>query len=168
MLRLLGSVLVLGAASAVGFQMAASVNREVQTVRQLCSALDVMQREIRWNQRSLPQLCRMLQQLSSGPVARMFADAAGQLEQGSEQTVAEIFDWSMQRHAIAPDAAALFLTMAATLGRYDPEQQALAVAGTYEQMCSLCRSKEAQRSAACRRLRLFGVCGGAALVILLL
>lgn len=168
MIRLWGAILVLAATCSAGFHMAAGVSRQLAILRQFCVALEVMQCEIQWNQVKLPQLCQLLSKHCTGAVAQMFADLSQILQHGTDEPVEKIFNSVMQQHKIPADAMEIWQNLAQTFGRYDPERQAMAVHGAQERMRILCQRTETERKFTCRKFQLFGICSGAALVILLL
>lgn len=167
-MRLLGAVLILAATGSVGFHMAAGLGRQAVLLRQFCTALEVMHGEVQYNQTRLPQLCRVVSQHCSGAAENLFGEIAAGLERDLESSAAAIFQQTMERCPAPAEAVQIWYSLAQTFGRYDPQRQGEAIAGARQRMELLCRRAEELRKGRCRQFRLFGVCAGAAIVLLLL
>lgn len=165
--RLLGAACVLVGAAGAGFLRAAHWAGEAALLASFCQALARMAGEIRCNQTRLPPLCRQLVRELTGPARTIFLEVAQGLEAGA-RPAEELWDAALGRHGCPAAARQIWHDLALTFGRYDPARQADAIDAALAQMQLLARQAASARAERGRQCRVFGICGGAALAILLL
>ena len=168
MIKLFGGLIIIVAAGACGFHMAAGKRQELSELRQLLLSLQIMQREIEWNQLPFTQLCLLLSEVQSGKAAQFFLWIYTQCQQDTELSVAQLFAAGFDWLRLPAAAGKIYASMGETFGRYDPQQQVLALQSAAEQMWQLCEKEQQTQSAICRKYQVFSICIGAAIVILLL
>ena len=74
MLRLLGTILVIGACGALGFSARQRLARRASVLNQLIQALDVMAAELSERQTPLPDIIAQLQEEGGEESRRVFLD----------------------------------------------------------------------------------------------
>lgn len=168
-LKIIGALLVLTGCGGCGFAMAASQRKEEQSLRQILRALEYMSCELQFRQTPLPQLCRNVSGILSGPIKLVFSRLAQELEQ-----------------QVAPDAACCMnATLAAfpglsskvreplrelggTLGLFDLTGQQKGISAVKAICQESIGELSENRSSRLRSYQTLGLCAGAALAILFL
>ena len=147
--RLLGAACVLVGAAGAGFLRAAHWAGEAALLVSFCQALARMAGEL------------------TGPARTIFLEVAQGLEAGA-RPAEELWDAALGRHGCPAAARQIWHDLALTFGRYDPARQADAIDAALAQMQPLAQQAASVRAERGRQCRVFGICGGAALAILLL
>lgn len=168
MLDLFGAVCILSASCIVALQMTAQVTRRSALLHQFCQVLLQMEGEIRYNQLPLPELCNLIALQSQGSIRKIFQELTERLKSRPEIPVEDLFTDVLQAHNCPASAQQLWRNLAQTFCRYDPERQTSAVEYTRMQMQQLAQYAEKTKTEYCRRCRIFALCGGTTIVILLL
>lgn len=168
-IRLMGCMLVFVACAGCGFSMAADSQKEEQAVRQLLQALDRMASELRAAAPPLPQLCRTVGRNTRGTVGRAFLALSEQLT-GPNSVSPGIGMLRAVRQAgdIPSVARDLLLRLGGSLGRYDLDSELKGVENLREEAQRQLHRLEEGKEGRLRGYRTLGVCGGAALAILLI
>lgn len=166
MIRLMGALLVAAAPACIGFQMASAVQRDKRLLQDLTIALERMQCEIRWSQPPLSELCRLVAGSLCAPAQQIFVSAAEGMEQ--ELCAQEAFHRALRQAALPSEVVHLWDGVAETFTRFDPEQQAQILCAAQLQMKHLAHQYTDAARYTTRKYRIFGVCAGALLVIVLL
>lgn len=169
LLQLVGTILVLVGCGGCGFAMAGECRHLERNLRQTQNALEILQCEIQCRLTPLPELCGILEAACSGPVGSFF----GQLRQelllpdAGELYVCAGAAASHVRDLPEP-CRRILLELCGTLGRYDAEAQLRAVVGAKDQALRHLEELRGGQAGRIRSYRALGLCGGAALAILLL
>lgn len=168
-LRWIGVILIVGGCGGCGFSMAAEYRAVEQNLRQLQNALEILQCEIQFRLTPLPEICAILRNACPGPVGSFFEALRQQLllPDAGEFHVCAGAAASKVRE-LPEQCRKIILELCATLGRYDTEGQMRAIVAAKDECL---RSLEEVRAGQAGRLKSYkalGLCGGAALAILLL
>ena len=149
--------------------MAAAYQKEEQALRQLARALDLMHSELRANQTPLPQLCRILARATHGGVSRVFRGLEAQLS-GPDSVAPGIgMLRAVQQAGEVPSLARdILLRLGGSLGRYDLEGELQGVERARQETQRQLNQLEDGKEGRLRGSRTLGICGGAALAILLI
>ena len=168
-LQLVGTALVLGGCGGCGFAMAAECRNLEQNLRQTQNALEILQCEIECRLTPLPEICGILQSACPGPVGAFFGELRKELllPDAGELYVCAGAAVSRIRDLPAP-CKKILLELCATLGRYDAEAQLRAIVGAKDETLRTLEMLRAEQAGRIRSYRALGLCGGAALAILLL
>lgn len=169
MMKWIGVVLVLTGCGSCGFGMAASYNRTAQAFRQLLRALEVMQWEMQYRLTALPELCEAAAGSCSGPVARVFAEIGRRLTESRGEDIRLCILQAVSKNSDLPESCGkLLFHLADTMGRYDLEGQLRGLQATEAACREALAAIEDGKEGRLRSYRALGLCGGAALALLLL
>ena len=167
-IKLIGAILILGGCSGVGCLIAAAHLREEKYLWRLIRALEYMICELQYKLTPLPQLCRLAGEGQEGMLQDVFLDLAAEMDaqispdaEACMRTVLVKYD-SMPRYTFHA-----LQQLGASLGKFDLQGQIKGIEAVMAEcrrnLDSLTRNKETRL----RSYRTFGICAGAAIVILL-
>lgn len=168
-LQIIGTILVLVGCGGCGFSMAAECRKLEQNLRQIQNALEILQCEIQCRLTPLPEICGILEKACPGPVGIFFGGLKQELHlpDAGELPVCAGAAASRVQDLPAP-CKRMLLELCATLGRYDTEAQMRAVVAAKDETLRALEELRAGQAGRIRSYRALGLCGGAALAILLL
>ncbi|AXF54783.1 stage III sporulation protein SpoIIIAB [Salicibibacter kimchii] len=125
-MRWLGALLVLVSLTAVGFDWARRLSGRSRQIRQLSTALQMLEAEVMYGHTPLPVISRKLEQTLESPLSRIFATFAHVLETESTD-VKEAWDRSIEWHwsstALRHKEKEALFQFGQTLGRHGREEQ---------------------------------------------
>ena len=169
MLRLLGTVLVIGACSALGFSARQRLVQRVRALGQMIQARDQMPADLGERQTPLPEIIAQLKEEGGADSRRSFAEVSRRLRQ--EDGLSFAYRWQTTARDLAPELGleaeetSVLRDAAAYLGRYQAEQQLFGLRQTRARLESI-------RVQACNELRAKGsvyrTCGIAAGIVTVL
>ena len=169
MIRYVGGVLIFGWGLWLGNGRAKVLERRVETLEDLMTALSLLGREITLHATPLPELFARLSQEAKGAAGRLFAHCAQGLQVPAEEGFSTVWkDGVGEIPNLQPEERRLLADLGPVLGRFPAEEQQKVVEG----VCA--RLREAARFAGeeCRRMgrvyRTLGAAFGGFLLILLL
>ena len=170
MLRTVGAVLIGGSAALMGFSLARQRRRQLAAVSALRDLLLRMQQKAAFYRLPLPALLRELSEEEMGPCADFCADAAARLEENRRYTAEAVLRGCLRRAGdlglpedALPGCERLFRTLARTDSAHLDEALGRVV-GELDELEVRLRD-EVRRRGRCSCA--IGVCGGLALIILL-
>lgn len=163
----IGALLIIAGCGGWGFMIAASHRQEERSLRQLVSALDLMECELQYRLTPLPELCRQAGQENKGAVRAVLLELAEELEARIAPDVSGCMDVALAAVRDMPGKTReAFKMMGHSLGRFDMNGQLKGL----EAVRVFCRRElDGLTKNADVRLRSYqtlGFCAGAALVIL--
>lgn len=98
MLKLLGAMLILAAATLAGYQRAAQYADRPRQIRGLIGALQRLETEIQYGYTPLPDALKRIASQSREPLRRLLAEAAAQMEPPQERTAEEAVGAALEKH----------------------------------------------------------------------
>lgn len=169
MLRWIGVFLIIGGCGGCGFSMAAEFRRKEQSLRQTQNALEILQCEIQCRLTPLPEICGILARACTGAVSEFFEALrqelllpdAGEFHVCAGAAVSRV-------PALPQDCREILLELCATLGRYDTEGQTRSIMAAKEKTQRKLEEIMEGQAGRLKSYKALGLCGGAALAILLL
>lgn len=170
--KLAGSLLILGATSYGGWQVAGEYSRRPRQLHDLQTALAVLQTEVEYGATPLPDALATAARAAGPQVGALLLSAAGHLQNGAGLTAGDAL-----RTAVAERAPALalrpadweaLLALAAVLGASGREDQVRHLQLARERLAGEEARAIEERARYERVARYAGVLGGAALVLILL
>lgn len=167
-LKLLGAAVIVIGSGSFGYRTSALYRRQEQELRNLLSALEVVQAELNFRLSPLPELCRMAAQGGQGAVKQLFLSLAAELECQISPDAGCCMDAVLARVALPPTVAQLAKSLGITLGRFDLDGQLRGIESVCQQAQSELKRLEHNRDFRLRSYQTLGLCAGAALAILLL
>lgn len=171
MVKLLGACLVLIATTWIGFEIARTYRERPQQIRQLRSALSLLETEIHYGVRPLTVACQEIAQRTTGPISRLFASCSENLRQMDGASTYECFKQAIEQEwkntAMKSPEKGILLDFSTTLGISDREDQLhhLAMAqANLEIEEKKSRDEQNQYEKMCKTM---GVLAGALIVLLI-
>lgn len=168
-IRLVGAGMIVIASVGFALLIALFHKKEITTLKQLISALDYMECELQYRMYALPELCRLTAGECTGILRNVFSSLAIRLEDQISPDVRccmqEVL--SNQRNIPSQALECLYL-LGESLGRFDLPGQLKGLENARKE----CRERLARLQAGgegrLRSYQMLGICGGAALIILLI
>lgn len=171
MLKLVGAVLVIGAAGASGMMVAQGYARRFDELRALHAALALLSTEISFGLTPLPDALEQVGRRAGRRVGELFSDAAALLRCGDGRTAEEAWAQALGRFAagsaLRPEDLAALAGLGATLGASDREDQVCHPALAMERLKSQGMRAEEEARNNVRLWRYLGFLGGVAVVLML-
>lgn len=172
LVKLLGSALILGATSMVGWQVAAGYARRPSQLRDLQTALAVLQTEIEYAATPLPEALGAAALAAGGSVAPLFLGTAERLAQGQGETAGDAMRQAVSElegaTALAPQDLAVLLALASVLGATGRADQVRHLQLARERLAGEEVRARDERQRYERVAKYLGVLSGAALVLIML
>ena len=170
MLKVLGAMLLICGAAAMGFSAAGVLRRRVEGLRGLLAALERMEREISFRLTPVPDLIRLLARDAPPPVNGFFRACLARLPRLGERRFSELWREALAECPmdLAPEDRTLWGEVGDVLGRYDAGGQ---LASLEEIAARLRRQLERAEADHARLGRVYGALGltaGSMLAILLI
>lgn len=169
LLKWIGAVCIVAACGGFSLMLAYSYKNEERTLRQLISAIDFMECELKFRMSALPELCMLTANVCDGTLQKVFVMLANDLEDQVSVDVARGMNRILNNVRDIPLSTYDCLQLLGTsLGRFDLEGQ-LKGLDMVRQECRLKLSRTvATKQTRLRSYQTLGLCGGAALIILLM
>jgi len=169
MIRILGALLVIGGAAAVGFSAVRGLNKRVRTLRAFLAALELMERELSFRLTPMPELLDELSVRMPEPVRTFFTTCRAGLETLGERDLGQLWRVGLEdaQLGLQREELALLEELGDVLGRFDSEGQQAALTRVRTQLehC-LCGAQE-NRAKQSKMYGALGLSAGALLVIML-
>ncbi|MEG0756526.1 MAG: stage III sporulation protein AB [Oscillospiraceae bacterium] len=170
MLQLVGAVLLMAGAGAVGFCYVAKLNARVQGLEHMRAALQFMERELAFSLTPMGTIFKALSQWEEPPVGAFFARCHRGLTHLNEENLDSVWRTAAAEELpmLQSEDVAVLSALGAVLGRYDGEGQQKSLALTLERLGHCIENAKSERD---RLGKVYGVLTlsvGAFLVILLL
>ena len=164
----IGTAIIILGCGGFGFRMAAAHRQQEQQLRQLLSALDLLEWELRYRLPPLPELCLQVANGSQGAVAGLFRRLYEELELQIAPDAGICMNAAVSICNLSPAVKHLFLDLGRTLGRFDLEGQLNGIEAVRQETLIDLDKLTKDQDARLRSYQTLGLCAGAALAILLL
>ena len=163
----IGAVCIVLGCGIWGFLAAANHNMRIQLLRQLISAVDLMECELQYRRTPLPQLFRKAAEESKGKLRHIFWMLSQELDAQISPNADRCMATVLARCGDLPrNIIQLLENMGSAMGRFDLEGQLLGLEfvrnSCNEQLKELMQNKDARL----RGYQTLGLCAGAAIAIL--
>jgi len=167
--RWIGAVLIVAACSGCGFSIAAGKRKEEKLLYQLLHLLQFMESELRYRVTPLPELCRMAAGEVTGTLQVVFLNLYRELSWQKLPDAGSCMSAAIRRTGEIPARIRrLLVQFGQTLGRFDLEGQLEGIRAVRRRCEDALESIRKNRDERLRSYRTLGICGGAALAIILL
>lgn len=170
-LKIAGGVLVLFVSSCVGFQLAARCSGRPQHIRQIISCLGSLKSYITYACLPLNEALIQCSHGIYGPVAEFFHQTATLLEQNGglspQQAINTVLDDMKGRLMLKQPELEILSILGANLGIMNREEQGNYLSMIIEQLETFASEAARLRDLNTKMYRYLGICGGLAIVILL-
>jgi len=169
--KLAGSILVIAASTAIGFRLAAEFEERPRQIRHLQGMLTGLKAFINFSARPLPEALRQIASGRKGPVAEMFlrtGELLGRSGENTEQALAAARMGLAKQLALARPEAEVLEQLFAVLGKTNRREQEKCLDLAINQLQEIEQEAAAEREKHTKVCRYLGVCGGLAIVIVLI
>lgn len=171
MIKLLGACLVVIATSWIGFEIARSYRDRTRQIRQLRSALSLLETEIGYGVRPLTVACHEVSCRTQRPISDLFAACSKNLQQLDGASTYECFrnaiDQTWKYTAMKDSEKNILLDFSATLGVSDREDQLHHLAMTQNHLEMEEKRANDEQLQYEKMFRTIGVLTGALIVLLI-
>ena len=165
----MGAALVVLSCGSFGMAAARVHRREEDTLRQLIGVLDYMECELQYRLTPLPDLCIQAAGQCTLPLSRVFALLGRELEQQLEPDVSGCMATALGAAGMIPERTRkCLLQLGRNLGRFDLDGQIRGLDGVRVESRRILAALTENREVRLRSYQTLGLCGGAALAILLI
>lgn len=169
MIKFVGGVLITVSCGALGFHIAGAYHLERQLLEQWIAALDFMQCELQYRMTPLPEICRQAASNGKGKIRMLFACLADELDRQLLPDVHGCVENALKANSDLPRSLCDAVEeLGNTLGRFDTDGQIRQLEAARQ---SSRKRLERLEKGALERIRAYqtlGICGGAAIAILLI
>lgn len=167
MIKIVGALLILGGAGGFGFGKALQYHRQLQQLRELLGAVEIIKCELNYTLRPLPQLCEHAARRSKGSVAAFLNKFASLLDKGLPRTKCASQAMEDTKGLQLPsDAQMAVLELFSTLGRYDLDGENRLLQLTGQRLKAAIERFESEERPLAKSYAVLGVTTGVALIIL--
>lgn len=170
MIQIIGSVLLFGTCTALGFSAGFRLKERVKELRLLVAALEEMERELQCRLTPLPELLSTLSNHLDGPVGVFFRLCVSGLNGLGERSFSSLWREALEAAELRleEEDKVLLEELGNSLGRYDGLRQCEAIAQVRGRLETNRTDAEERWERLGRVYRTLGVAGGAFLVIVLI
>lgn len=170
--KLLGSVLILGSTTYVGWQVAGGFAQRPRDLRDLQTALSVLQTEVEYGATPLPDALEAAGRAGGDRVGPLFSVSARRIRSGGGMTAGEAMRLAVlemsDRTALKPEDLEIMLALAVVLGSTGRHDQVRHLQLALRRLSGEEGRAQEERSRYERVARYMGVLSGAALVLILI
>lgn len=169
MIKLLGSVLIAGAAAWLGLTASLHLRRRVRALDEIAGALLLLEQELELSAPDLEHLALRVSRSSRGAGRTLFARFGASLQHLGAYTAAQLWERAVeQQEELALEGRRRLLLLGECLGRFDSREQRACVCAVRARLEQLRQQEEGECRARCRTCHALCLSGGAFLVILLI
>lgn len=166
-MKWIGAFLILLASGFYGFQIANQYHIEIRSLRKLIRVLDYMSSELQYRLTPLPDLCRQAANEADGIIRKLFLHFSEELDSQISPDVKSCMDAALSRCKDMPGLTKQCLMLLGnTMGRFDLPGQVQALDTARASCRNHLSQLESGKEVRLRSYRTYGICAGAALVIL--
>ena len=168
-MKWIGAALVILGCGGFGFLLALNHKATENAFRQLTSALDFMECELRYHMTSLPELCKNAGRERTGIVRTVLLHLASELDAQVTPEVRTCMTAALQRSGEIPAPIRnIFEELGQSLGRFDLNGQLKGLNSARQRCRRELEALNTNRDVRLRSYQTLGLCTGAALAILLI
>lgn len=172
MLKLVGIVLVIGSFTSIGMAQHQQYQGRVRALRDLLSALDIMDGELAYRLSSLPDIVQLLAHSPSAAVSRVFSYIYTALEK--DDGLSLTYKWMKGFQQVGPeiglrpDDVLIFCDLSDFIGKYDVRSQQKCVAYAHKRLEGQLKLAEAECKSKGTVYRTCCIAAGLLLVLVLI
>jgi stage III sporulation protein AB len=170
MIQFFGALLLAGGATALGLGAANQLGARTNTLRAMCDALQMMERELSFRLTPMPELLNRVAKGASPPAAAFFNACAKELSTSTPLTMSAIWDCALGEKL--PDLSAedrrILCPLGNILGRFDVDCQREALSAAIQELERAKLQAEEIHRRQGKVYSILGLVSGAFFVILLI
>lgn len=166
-IKWLGAALILSGCGGVGFRMASDIRRQEKLLGQLIRVLHILESELQYRLSSLPELCGLASQESSGILRELFGKLSVRISRQEQDDASACMDIVLQDYPTLPRSVRKHLRyLGRSLGRFDLTGQLKGLqtvrAACQTELRNLRNNAEVRQ----KSYQTLAICAGTSLVIL--
>ena len=166
-IKILGAVFIIIGCASFGFMVAAMHRKETATLRNLITALDVMECELQYRLTPLPELCRRTAESNRGVVKQFLLSLAEELDAQISPDVEKCAHAVLEKTKDIPTLSAkVFKLLGQSLGQFDLKGQLKGIDGVRVEAKRILDEHTKNQDNRLRCYQTLGICAGAAMAIL--
>lgn len=169
MIKILGAILLVGAASVIGFGMKSRLELRVRSVRTMLNMLGIMRAEIGQALTPLPELLEKLAKIAPAPADAFFESCAEEMKIKPDVPFGIIWRRSLSRAdylGLCDEEREELSELGNVLGRYRSDEQVLAISHAMRALERISEAAESDRARLGKvYARLSIVCAAAVVII---
>ena len=169
MIKMIGALCIVTACAGFGILISTFHKQEVNSLKDLISALDYMECELQFRMTALPDLCRRTAAECDGKLRRVFLTLSNELEDQIAPDVGQCMRSSLDKISDIPKQTSQCLVILGdSLGRFDLDGQLKSLESVRMECRERLKKLNDKSEKNLRSYQTLGICAGAALVILLM
>ena len=170
-MKLAGIVFIVVSAGSVGLRISSGLRKRCRLLRQLLTALQVMENEIGFCSTPLPQVFALMAVRADGALSRVFSSVAKTMDKRRWISPQSAMEQALQEEPqLGEDKqiAEELLALTSGLGKYDRECQMKTLNKAKKQVEELIQAAEQECSMRSKTYEVLGICAGISVAILLI
>ncbi len=168
-LKWIGAVCIITACLGFGLMIVTFHRREVEALKNLIFALEYMKCELQFRMPCLPDLCRRTADRCNGNLRKVFINLSCELENQIAPDVKHCMDSVLTRSKDVPNETKKCLSILGdNLGRFDLQGQLKGLESVQRECTEKLKKIVGNSDVRLRSYQTLGLCGGVALIILLM
>jgi len=172
LLKIIGSIMVLGGASSIGYSLSGSYSSRPGQLKILQNLIQMLENEIRYMSSIITDAFEKIGRASDNPVSSIFNTTLEYLENGKDMNLAQAWERSINKNigktALNKEDVQILISFGKMLGNSDIQGQIKNITFTLQQLNLQQQKAEESRKKYDAMYKALGVLGGAVAVILLI
>ena len=165
--RILGAILILIGCGGAGFLLAAACKRETAALKSFIESLNLMESELRYRKTPLPFLCHYIAATQNGIIKTYFLHLKNELQQQIQPDASTCAFIALNKMPQMPKSLKDTISQfARSLGEFDVEGQLLGIQAVRNEATMRLSHMTKDQAQRMKNYRTFGICAGAAIIIL--
>lgn len=166
-IRILGAILILLGCGGAGFLLAAACKQETTSLKNFIQSMNIMESELRYRKTPLPFLCHYIAATQSGVLRTYFFQLENELQQQIQPDASACAVLALNKTPHVPKTLnEIIIQFARSLGEFDLEGQLLGIQAVRNEAIMRFKLMSKDQEQRIKNYRTFGVCAGAAIIIL--
>ena len=166
-IKWIGTLIIIAGCGGIGFSFVSSYRQQMKQIRQLLAVLDLIQSELEYRRTSLPELCRLAGQSSSGAVKEVFDCLSQELDMQIAPDACCCMNAVLSSVTLSAPVRGLFYYLGKSLGRFDLTGQIRGIEAIRREGNLLLDKMTRDLDKRLQSYQTLGLCAGAAVAILL-
>lgn len=167
MIKLLGTVLVVGSAGGFGLSKGIGFYSQIRTVRSFLAGLEILKCEMNYTLSPLPKLCKTVAGRTSGPCSTFFLDYADLINASLPRTLAaRRLLGDEKTYRLPKDARLCLLELFESIGAYELEGENRLLRTASQRLKASLEHLEREKKPLAKSYAVLGLCLGLAVAIL--
>ncbi len=169
MLRILGGIMVLSSATALGYAKTRQYYTQISQLREIIRGMELVRCQMNYTLLSIPKLLTVVGQQLKGPAGTYFIHLSESISAGAPRHRAhEVAIQKTKGLSLPQDGLMALIEWSTTLGQFDPEGENRMMILSTQRMERILNTYQEDKKQMVKSYTLLGACAGTALIILML